>query len=106
MERDNSSSGKPHYLSEEEYADWISIDANLEVVYKPNEEDICAELMHANVDNPAESDSNDEGGVESDDWSTLKIKKLSMGLLFSKRLFSIAQMVHFFIPTTHINDKL
>ncbi len=68
MEKDNSSPGKPHYLSEKEYANWVNIYANLEVACKPNEEDICVELMCANVDDPAESDNDDEGGDESDGW--------------------------------------
>ncbi len=58
--KDNSSPGKPHDLPEEEYANWINVDANLEVACKPNEEDICTELMHANVDDTTESDSDDE----------------------------------------------
>ncbi len=71
MEKDNSSPGKPNDLSEEEYyADWINIDANLEVACKPNEEYNCTELLaRANVDDTTESDSNDQGGDESDDQS-------------------------------------
>ncbi len=67
VEKDNCSPGKPYDLSEEEHVDWINSDANLEIACKPNEEDICAELMHANVDYPAEFDFDDEGGDESDD---------------------------------------
>ncbi len=67
MEKDYFSSGKPHDLSEEEYADWINIDANVEIAYKPEEEDICAESMRASVDDPAEFDSDEEGGDKSDD---------------------------------------
>ncbi len=71
VEKNSSSPGKPHDLCEEEYADWINIDTNLEVACKPNEEDIYAELIRANVDDPAGSDSDDEGEDESDDGSPL-----------------------------------
>ncbi len=80
----NVSPGKPHDLSEEKYDDWINIDANLEVACKPIEEDMCAELMRANIDDPAESDSDDESGDESDDWPLSNKEIIDMVVVLRK----------------------
>lgn len=51
---------KPSDLSQEDYELWLTNDADLQVAYELNEDDICDELLRANDDNSAEPVSEDE----------------------------------------------